>query len=127
MRSAVTARFAYKVAALTIAIAIWLTVYAEEPVDARVSVQFSVIVEGGRRLADQPPPIHVVLSGRGREILKLYHHPPTVRRVFGSETGDSALVALRPADVELPAGAEIIVRHVEPPAFVLHLTRGPGS
>jgi len=68
-----------------------------------------------------PLTVQVVVTGRTREVLKLYSNPPVVVRRFDDDTRRSGTVrvTLSPADVDFPTGVEARARDVRPHTFTL--------
>lgn len=126
-RAAFTDRLALKVTALALAIVLWFSVTVREPAEQSVPVRFMPSLEPGLTLGEQPATIRAVVRGSGREILKLYTTPPAIRISIGGEVGDSMPVTLRPADVDLPPGVNVVVRDVQPRRITLVFRRRRGQ
>lgn len=114
-----TERLPYKFAALFFAIVLWLIVGAEEPAEDWVEVAFQPSLERGLELMGPLPVVRARVSGRGRELLKLYATAPVIRRDFGMDSPDAMRVDLGVTDVDLPIGVSAIVREVEPRSVTL--------
>ncbi len=114
-----TERLPYKVAALFFAIVLWLIVGAEEPTEDWVEVAFQPSLEEGLELIGPRPTVRARVSGRGRELLKLYATAPVIRRDFGMDSPDAVRMDLHIADVDLPIGVTAIVREIEPRSVTL--------
>lgn len=114
-----TERLPYKFAALFFAIVLWLIVGAEEPTEDWVQVAFQPSLERGLELIGPLPVVRARVSGRGRELLKLYATAPVIRRAFGMDSPDAMRVDLGVTDVDLPIGVSAIVREVEPRSVTL--------
>ncbi|MEJ7809901.1 MAG: YbbR-like domain-containing protein [Gemmatimonadaceae bacterium] len=113
--AAATERLPIKAAALFFALLLWFIVTAEEPTEERVEVRLNVVTDSFLALHGPPPPLTAVVIGRGRELLKLYGAPPTVRLGYNSATSpESVTVRLSPADVDIPIGIEARVQEVQP-------------
>ena len=125
VRAALTERLGLKLAALFFAIVLWLVVSAEEPTEEVIVVRFTPALDSGVVLVGEVPPVRALVVGSGRELLKLYNAPPViVRHVAGSGASrDSTRIELGPADVDLPAGVNAVVRDVRPRVITLHLER----
>ncbi|HEX2781655.1 MAG TPA: hypothetical protein VHM30_19275 [Gemmatimonadaceae bacterium] len=123
LRAAFTERLPLKIAALFFAIVLWLVVSAEEPTEEVVNVRFAPALDSGVVVAGELPAVRALVLGSGRELLKLYSAQPViVRRIPGAVRGDVRL-ELGPADVDLPAGVNAVVRDVRPRFVTLHLER----
>ena len=125
MREAFMERLPLKLAALFFAIVLWLVVSAEEPTEEVLVVHFTPALDSGVVVVGEVPPVRALILGSGRELLKLYNAPPViVRRIVGSTAPhDSTRIELGPADVDLPAGVNAVVRDVRPRYITLHLER----
>lgn len=125
LRAALTERLPLKLAALFFAIVLWLVVSAEEPTEEVIVVRFTPALDSGVVLVGELPTVRALVLGSGRELLKLYNAPPViVRRIAGGGAArDSMRVELGPADVDLPAGVNAVVRDVRPRVVTLHVER----
>jgi hypothetical protein len=119
LRAALTERLGYKAAAAFFAVVLWLVVSAEEPSEELVPVQLETSFDTSRMLTSSAPVVRALVAGRARDLLKLYDHPPIVRRVITDDAPDSVGVDLRPEDVYLPPDVDAIVRDVQPRTVVL--------
>ncbi|MHB1312311.1 MAG: hypothetical protein ACYC3L_09860 [Gemmatimonadaceae bacterium] len=122
LRAAVTNRWPVKLAALALAVVLWLVVRAEEPTEVVINARFVPLLDSSLVLTSEAPAtVEVVVTGRTREVLKLYTNPPVVVRRFDDESlrGGSVRVALSPADVDFPTGVEARARDVRPRTFTL--------
>jgi hypothetical protein len=108
-----------KASALLVTIALWFVVGAREPTEELVSVRFEPQLDTTLVLRDQAPVIRALVIGRPSEILKLSNSPLVIRRAVASDGPDTLVLALRTSDVEVPEGAEVIVRDVQPRSLVL--------
>lgn len=120
-----TERLGYKAAALFFAIVLWFIVSAEEPAEDWVAVRFAPALDRSLDMVSAPPAIRARVTGRGRELLKLYAAEPIVRRSFGADVPDTVRVELRPSDVDVPAGVVAVVRELRPRAFHVVFRRVP--
>ena len=123
LRAAFTERLGLKLAALFFAIVLWLVVSAEEPTEEIVAVRFAPALDSGVVVAGVVPPVRALVLGSGRELLKLYNAQPVIVRRIPGVTRDSVRVELGPADVDLPAGVNAVVRDVRPRVLTLRLER----
>ena len=124
--SAATERLPLKLAALFFAVVLWVVAGAEEPTEARVPVAFAPLHDTALVLRGPTPVIRAVVAGRRRELLKLYRTPPVVRYTFLGDMPDTVRLHLRPADVDLPAGAAVRVLDVRPrEALLTFASRDP--
>jgi hypothetical protein len=123
IRSAFVERLALKAAAVFFALVLWMVVSAEEPTDEVIPIRFAPVVDSGVVIVGALPTVRALVLGRGRELLKLYTAAPViVRHIQG--TGDATVTLdLGPADVDLPAGVNAVVRDVRPRHVTLRLRR----
>jgi YbbR domain-containing protein len=117
--SAFTDRLALKASAVLLAIVLWFVVGAREPREEYAPVQFTPRLDSTLVLRDPPPPIRAHVLGRPSEILKLATQPLVIRRPIASDAPDTLVLALRPGDVEVPLGIDVIVREVYPQSVTL--------
>lgn len=122
-RAAFSDRWALKITALALALVLWFSVTVREPAEQVVTVSFQPSLESGITLEEPPPRIRAVVRGSGRDLMKLYSTPPTIRMSIGGSVGDSVSLPLRPADVDLPPGVTATVRDVQPRRLTLTLAR----
>lgn len=119
LKGALTERLGYKAAALFFAVVLWLVVSAEEPSEELVPVRLETTFDSGRVLTGKQPVIRALVAGRARDLIKLYHTPPIVRRMVTDDAPDSVAVDLRPPDVYIAPDIDAIVRDVQPRSLVL--------
>ena len=108
-----------KIAALFLALVLWLVVSAREPTEEVIPVSFQPQLDSSLRLISQPPTVRALMIGRGREVLQLYSSPPLYRPVITAETEDTVTLTLTPSDIELPPEVDVLVRDVQPRSFML--------
>lgn len=123
VRDALTARIGLKATALFLAVVLWVIVSAREPAEEVIPVRLVILAEDGIELRDVPPSARALVAGRGRELLRLYREPPSVRVNVPADSPERFVVQLTPDLVELPAGVEASVREVTPRRFTLRLRR----
>jgi len=123
LRTAFVERLALKAAAIFFALVLWMVVSAEEPTDEVIPIRFAPVVDSGVVIVGPLPTVRALVLGRGRELLKLYTAAPViVRHIQGSEN-ETVSLELGPADVDLPAGVNAVVRDVRPRHVTLRLRR----
>ena len=118
--AAFTERLALKASAVLLAIVLWFVVGAREPREEYAPVRFAPRLDSTLVLRDPTPPIRAHVLGRPSEILKLATQPLVIRRQIAGDAPDTLVLPLRPSDVEVPAGADVIVREVYPQSVTLH-------
>jgi hypothetical protein len=119
LKGALTERLAYKGAALFFAMVLWLVVSAEEPSEQLIPVRLDASYDSARILTGSRPVIRALVAGRARDLIKLYHTPPVVRRMVTDDAPDSVALDLRPLDVYIPPDIDAVVRDVQPRSLVL--------
>ncbi len=119
-RAAVTELLPAKFSALFFAIVLWVIVRSEEPSEAWIDVRLALMLDSTVTMASQPPVVQVLVSGRGRELLKLYSASPQLRRSIGM---DDTVFAVHPADVYTSTEADVKVLDVRPHLLRLPLAR----
>lgn len=117
--AALTENLPTKAAALLLAVVMWVLVAAREPMEHVVGVRFSPQLDTSLVLRDPPPLVRAVVLGSANEILKLANTPLVIRRPVAGDVPDTVVVAIRPADVDVPGGIEVIVRDVQPHSVTL--------
>jgi hypothetical protein len=117
LASLVTEHLPVKFSALFLAVVVWVVVRSEEPSEAWIDVHLALTLDSSVTMASQPPPVQALVSGRGRELLKLYSAWPEIRRSVGV---DDTVFAVHPADVFTSNEADVKVLDVRP-----HLVRLP--
>jgi hypothetical protein len=117
LTSAVTEHLPVKFSALFLAVVVWVVVRSEEPSEAWIDVHLALTMDSSVTMASQPPAVQALVSGRGRELLKLYSAWPEIRRSVGV---DDTVFAVHPADVFTSNEADVKVLDVRP-----HLVRLP--
>lgn len=123
LRSVFLERLALKAAALFFALVLWMVVSVEEPTDEVIPIRFAPVVDSGVVIVGPLPTVRALVLGRGRELLKLYNASPViVRRIRGADS-EKVTLELGPADVDLPAGVNAVVRDVRPRNVTLQLRR----
>ena len=117
LRSALTEHLPAKFSALFFAMVLWIIVRSEEPSEAWIDVHLALSLDSNVTLVAAPPSVQALVSGRGRELLKLYSSWPQIRRSVGE---DDSVFAVHPSDVYTPNEADVKVLDVRP-----HLVRLP--
>ena len=116
-------RLPLKAAAIFFALVLWMVVSAEEPTDEVIPIRFAPVVDSGVAIVGPLPVVRALVLGRGRELLKLYTAPPVIVRHIQGIESETVSLDLGPADVDLPAGVNAVVRDVRPRHVTLRLRR----
>lgn len=117
--AAFTERLALKASAVLLALVLWFVVAAREPREEYAPVRFAPSLDSTLALRDPTPAIRAHVLGRPSEILKLATAPLVMRRPIAGDAPDTLVLTLRPSDVEVPDGVDVIVREVFPQAVTL--------
>jgi hypothetical protein len=120
LKSLVTENLPVKFSALFFAVVLWEIVLSEEPSEAWIDVHLALTLDSAVTMASQPPNVEVLVSGRGRELLKLYSAWPELRRSVGL---DDTVFAVHPSDVYTPNEADVKILDVRPHMLRLPLAR----
>ena len=114
-----------KIAALLLAVMLWLVVSAREPTAEVIPVRFEPLLDRSLTLVGPIPPMRALVIGEGRDLLKLYSTPPVVRRVINEDVTDTVTLELQPSDVDIPVNVDAIVRDIQPRS--IRLTFAPDA
>lgn len=109
-----TRNWPLKLAALALAIILWLFVASEETTSQLVAVQVEVELPADLALAKPAPPLRALVTGPGRELIKLYSNPPVIHAVVPAGVAASWRLTVSPSDVQLSRNARVSIQDVEP-------------
>ncbi|HVA58384.1 MAG: hypothetical protein WBQ26_03605 [Gemmatimonadaceae bacterium] len=123
---AFTERLGLKALAVAFAVVLWFIATSKEPTEEIVPVRLSVMLDSATVLRDPPPDVRALVAGEGKEIFALFSSPPVIRRTM-PRGADSATLVLTPDDVQLPPGAAVLVRDVQPRVVVVHVVPRPAA
>jgi len=125
LRGAILRHWPLKLAALALAIILWVAVALEKPTTQLVGIQLDLVLPPDVASAQPPPPVKALVSGAQRELFRLTG-PLAIRAVI-NETGVGAgtrhHLVMVPSDVEVPGGVKLTVQDVEPREIDLVLDR----
>ncbi len=111
LSSLTTEHLPLKFSALFFAVVMWVIVRSEEPSEAWIDVRLALTLDSSVTMTEQPPIVQALVSGRGRELLKLYSAAPQVRRSVGM---DDTVFSVHPSDVFTSTEADVKVLDVRP-------------
>ena len=117
--AAFTENLPLKTLAVLLALAMWMLVAAREPMEQVIGVRFAPQLDTSLVLRDPAPLVRAVVLGSPNEILTLANTPLVIRRPVTGDAPDTLVVSLRPTDVVVPEGVEVIVRDVQPRSVTL--------
>jgi hypothetical protein len=116
-----TDRLPTKLAALFLAIVLWVVVRGEEPTEIIIGARFVATVDNSLEVTGPLlDSVQVIVSGPRWEVLKLRANPPVVRRRFDADTPARLRVTLLASDVEFPVGVEAIAKSIRPAVVTLN-------
>lgn len=104
-----------KLAAVFLAVVLWVVVASEEPTTQVFAVRLTLDVPAGRTLTQPLPTVSALVTGSGREVLKLHAAPPEIRKPIPDTISATIYtIQLQPTDVILPQGAKVSVQDLQP-------------
>ena len=104
-----------KLAALILAVLLWVLVSAEETTSQLVRVPVQIEVPPGLALAKPAPEVRVLVTGSGRELIKLYATPPVIRAFVPTGAQPPRWrFDVTPSSIQLPPSVKVTVQDVEP-------------
>src|SRR6266704_1553900 len=107
--------WAIKLAAIFLAIMLYVAVAAQQPLTQSFAMRLLVQVPPGRSVRLQPLGVVVVITGKGSEILKLRSFPHAIRKEIPDTFSASVFhVHLQASDVEIPKGTDVLVADITP-------------
>ena len=122
LRSAFTANLPLKFTSVVLSVFLWFLAASEEPASTLVPVELTVRPPAGRKVMRAPEPVHALVSGPRRELLKLSASPMHLTRVLSDTiASDEVEMELGPGDVELPRGVDVHVQDVQPRSLAVRL------
>ena len=119
----ITRNLPIKLAALALALMLYVAVAAQQPVTQTFTLKLTVLPPPGRALLEAPPSVSVLLSGRGSEMLRLRSLRPINLRVPDTLTAAVWSVSLKASDIDIPKGADVQVAEISPRDFAIRLDR----
>ena len=110
-----TRNWPLKLAALFLALLLYVAVAAQQPIRQTFTLTLDVRVPPGRALRSAPPPVAVTVEGRGGQLLKLRSFSRTITiAVPDTFAGGTWHVALRPSDIDFPKNADVQITDISP-------------
>ena len=124
LREAFVRHWPLKLAAFALSVLLWAAVASQEVASQLVAVRLELDWADSLDLARPLPSVTALVTGPGREILKLYSTPLVIR----SAVPESALrhpwrLRLTPERLQVPATAKVTVEEVEPRDLFVSLTK----
>ena len=119
-----TRNWPLKLAALALAVILWVFVAAEETTSQLVAVQVDVELPPDVALSAPIPPVRALVTGPGRELIKLYAAPPVIHASLAPGAGPPRWrLAITPAEVQVSRAARVNIQDVEPRAITIEIDR----
>lgn len=113
-----------KLAALALSVLLWAGVASQEVTTQLVSVRVDAEFDDSLNLARPLPSVTALVSGPGREILKLYSSPLVLRVTIPESALRRAYrLRLTPERIQVPASTNVTVEEVEPRDLLVSLAR----
>ena len=123
----ITRNLPIKLAALALALMLYVAVAAQQPVTQTFTLKLTVLPPPGRALLEAPPSVSVLLSGRGSEMLRLRSLRPITLRVPDTLTASVWTLSLKASDIDIPKGADVQVAEISPRDFAIRLDSVAGK
>ena len=124
LREALLRHWPLKLAALALAVLLWAGVASQEVTSQLVAVRLELDWADTLDLSRPLPSVTALVTGPGREILKLYSTPLVLRSaVPESATRRPWRLRLTPERLQVPPSAKITVEDVEPRDLYVSLAR----
>ncbi len=119
-----TRNWPLKLAALALAVILWVFVAAEETTSQLVLVQVDVDLPSDLALARPTPLVRALVTGPGRELIKLYATPPVIHATIpAGATPPRWRLAVSPSDVQVSRSARVNIQDLEPRSIEFDLDR----
>ena len=113
-----------KLAALALSIILWIFVASEETTSQLVEVRVETDLPPDLALAKPAPVLRALVTGPGRELIKLYTNPLVIRTaVPASASMPKWRLTVTPSDVLVSRNARVNIQDVEPRTLEFDLDR----
>lgn len=117
-------RWQLKAAALALSVILWVLIQAEETTTQLVSVELALDMPPNLALARPAPPIRALVTGPGREVIKLYAAPVVIHAAIPANAPvPHYTLSVAPGDIRLPRNAKVTIQDVEPREVELDIDR----
>jgi len=124
LRDVLTRNWPLKLAALALSVILWVLVASEETTSELVSVQVDLDLPPDLALARPTPPLRALVTGPGRELIKLYATPLAIRASIPATAMPPVWhLTVSPPDIQVPRSAKVTIQDVEPRTLDLSLDR----
>ncbi|OGU03762.1 MAG: hypothetical protein A2085_00580 [Gemmatimonadetes bacterium GWC2_71_10] len=112
-----------KLAALTLSLLVWVLVSAEETRSQLVDVQVAIDVPPNFALVSPLATVRALVSGPGRDLVKLGDQPLTIRVAMPANPGPRWHLVIVPADVRVAPQLAVLVTDVQPRELLVDVGR----
>jgi len=113
-----------KLAALALSIILWVLVASEEATSQLVEVRVELDLPDELALARPAPMLRALVTGPGRELIKLYSNPLTIHASIPAATQPPRWrLVVAPSDVQVSRNAHVSIQDVEPRSLDFDLDR----
>lgn len=113
-----------KLAALALSVILWVLVASEETTSQLVEVRVETDLPDDLALAKPAPVLRALVTGPGRELIKLYANPLTIHAaVPPSAQPPRWRLVVTPSDVLISRNAHVSIQDVEPRSLDFDLDR----
>lgn len=119
-----TRNWPLKLAALALSAILWVFVAAEETTSQLVAVTININLPNDVALARPMPQVRALVTGPGRELIKLHASPPVIHATMPPGAGPPRWrVSISPSDVQLSRTARVSIQDIEPRTLEFELDR----
>jgi hypothetical protein len=122
IRSAFTANLPVKITSVVLSVFLWFLAAGEENATTLLPVDVAIRAPAGRSIVGTPGPLHALVVGPRREVLKLSASPLRLSRALPDTTvSDEVRLDLDAGDLDVPQGVGVHVQDVQPRSLVVSL------
>ena len=122
LRSAFTANVPVKITSVVLSVFLWFLSEGEENASTLLPVDVAVRAPAGRTLLGPASPLHALVVGPRRELVKLSATPLRLTRILPDTTlADEVRLDLNPGDLEVPPRISVRVQDIQPRFLVVRL------
>jgi hypothetical protein len=125
LRGAFLSHWPLKLTALALSVLLWAAVASQEVTSKLVVVRVELQYHDSLELARPLPSVTALVTGPGREIIKLYNAPLVLRATIPESAARRAFrLRLTPERLQVPASVMVTVEEVEPRDLYVRLAKG---
>lgn len=112
-----------KLAALTLSVLVWVLVTAQQTTSELVAVRLDLDVPASLAVASPLPEIRALVTGPGRELIKLYATPLQIHAAVPATAGPRWRLPINPADIIVSPAAAVSIQDVQPREIAVDVDR----